>query len=164
VQYLPSSFDLVTSVSVVEHIVDDTAAVAAIWHMLRPGGRLLMTVPCAHTATDEYTDIDEYRLICRGEDGFVFWQRYYDEDSLERRIWSVTGRPASMRIYGEASAGLYDKNVRQKRLDPDYPYWREPLMMGVEYKYFENFDELVGMGVVAMEFVKPHCAESERPC
>jgi SAM-dependent methyltransferase len=45
----PGSVDLVTSISVVEHIPlgADVEAVARMWSWLRPGGRLVLTVPCA---------------------------------------------------------------------------------------------------------------------
>lgn len=41
----PSSYDLVAAFDVVEHIEEDLAAVRAIADLLRPGGRLMITVP-----------------------------------------------------------------------------------------------------------------------
>ncbi|HEV7660401.1 MAG TPA: methyltransferase domain-containing protein [Allosphingosinicella sp.] len=153
--YRADSFDLITSISVVEHIPDDSGAIAQMWRLLRPGGRLLLTLPCALAACEEYTNLDEYELFDTGGDGFVYWQRYYDEAALSARIWSVTGPPREMRIYGEKVSGLYDANVLRKRTDPGYPFWWEPLMMARDYRRFDRLDQLPGMGVVAMEFVKP---------
>jgi SAM-dependent methyltransferase len=150
----PESFDLITSISVVEHIPDDSQAIASMWRLLRPNGKLVLTIPCAREACDEYTDLDEYALFSKDEKGFVYWQRYYDEEALAKRIWSITGRPTSMKILGERRPGSYDDNVRRKRTDPTYPYWREPIMMAREYSLFPSFDDLPGMGVVAMEFTK----------
>lgn len=150
------SFDLITSISVVEHIPDDTAAIRKMWDLLRPGGLLLVTVPCAAMASEEYINVDEYELLEADERGFVFWQRYYDEELLDQRIFSVTGRPRRMRIYGEKCANSYNQNATRKRTDALYPYWREPFMMGLEYELKNRLSELPGMGVVAMEFVKPH--------
>lgn len=152
--YPEKSFDLITCVSVLEHIPDDVGAVAAMWRLLRPGGRLILTVPCARHACEEYTDFDEYGLIDKTADGFVFWQRYYSEAALTQRIWSVTGQPARTSIFGEVEPGSYDENVTQKRTNPAYPYWREPMMMGRKYRYFEEVDQLPGMGVIGMEFHK----------
>jgi SAM-dependent methyltransferase len=149
-----ASFDLITSISVVEHIEDDSSAVAMMWRLLRPNGKLIVTVPCAREACDEYTDLDEYQLLSKDADGFVYWQRYYNEITLAQRIWSVTGPPARVRIFGEKRAGHYDENVQRKRSDPRYPYWREPVMMGRDYRAFDRIDELPGMGVIAMEFTK----------
>jgi SAM-dependent methyltransferase len=153
--FAAESFDLVTSVSVVEHIPEDTRAIASMWRLIAPGGRLLITVPCARYACDEYTNLDEYGLFAKNADGYVYWQRYYDAASLERRIWSVTGAPARMRIYGENEPGTYDANVERKRTDPTYPYWNEPVFMGLHFRPYDRVDQLPGMGVVAMEFVKP---------
>lgn len=149
------TYDLVTCISVLEHIPDDAPAVAKMWELLRPGGRLVLTVPCARAACEEYTNIDEYGLFDGAEDGFVYWQRYYDERTLADRVWSVTGRPARTAIYGEIAPGAYDRNVLRKRTDPAYPFWREPVMMGREYRRFERLDDLPGMGVIGMQFDKP---------
>jgi SAM-dependent methyltransferase len=41
----PASYDLIALLDVLEHIDDDTAALTAIAARLRPGGRVLLTVP-----------------------------------------------------------------------------------------------------------------------
>ena len=152
--FADGSFDLITSVSVVEHIPDDTRAVASMWRLLAPGGRLLITVPCARYACDEYTNLDEYGLFGKNDRGYVYWQRYYDAAALEQRLWSVTGTPARLRIYGEKVPGTYDDKVERKRTDPSYPYWNEPVFMGSHFQPYDRLDQLPGMGVIAMEFVK----------
>lgn len=150
-----SSFDLITSMSVIEHIPDDKGAIQKMWDLLKPGGVLVISIPCAAKAFEEYTNLNDYELINTDENGFVFWQRYYDEKLIADRIYSITGAPRSFRIYGEKKAGYYNQNVTQKRTDPFYPYWREPLMMGLQYEYKEQIGTLLGMGVIALEFVKP---------
>lgn len=156
--FADASFDLITSISVIEHIPGDTAAIMAMWRLLAPGGTLVVTVPCAQRYCDEYANLDEYQLLDKVDDGFVYWQRYYDEAALEQRIWSVTGRPVEMVIYGERKPGAYDANVLAKRTDPSYPYWREPLMLADEYRFYQRLAELPGMGVIAMRFVKSEAA------
>jgi SAM-dependent methyltransferase len=153
--YREGSFDLVTSVSVIEHIPNDRDAVATMWSLLRPGGRLVITVPCAREACEEYTNLDEYGLFDSSDEGLTYWQRYYDEEMLATSIWSVTGPPLRTRIYGETAPGNYDRNVMRKRTEPSYPYWLEPVMMGREYRYYDSIAALPGMGVIGMEFVKP---------
>ena len=108
------SFDVITSLSVVEHIPNDTTAIQEMWALLKPGGRLILTVPCAQNASTEFVDSDEYGLLGKAADGFVFWQRYYDENLLRSRIFSVTGLPEETVVYGEKAAGLYNENVREK--------------------------------------------------
>ena len=41
----PSAYDLIAALDVIEHVQDDAGAIAAIAARLRPGGKLLMTVP-----------------------------------------------------------------------------------------------------------------------
>lgn len=158
--YQEGSFGLVTSISVIEHIPGDRDAVATMWRLLRPGGRLVITVPCAREACEEYTNLDEYGLFDSSDEGLTYWQRYYDEAMLASSIWSVTGPPVQTRIYGETAPGNYDRNVVRKRTDPSYPYWLEPVMMGREYRYYDSIGALPGMGVIGMMFVKP--GETER--
>lgn len=43
--YAAQSFDLVCMLDVLEHIEDDQAALASVLRLLKPGGRLLLTVP-----------------------------------------------------------------------------------------------------------------------
>lgn len=148
------SFDLITSVSVVEHIPADTEAVAAIWRLLEPGGRLILTVPCAATPAEEWADFDRFGLGERGADGLYFWQRFYSPDDLETRLFSAIGRPARTEIYGEIRPGLYDRNVLAKMRDPFYPVWREPWMMAREWKRFDQIRDLPGVGVAGMMFLK----------
>ncbi len=150
----PGSFDVVTSISVVEHIPEDKQAVRKMWELLRPGGRLLLTVPCAAEAREEYIDRNEYGLLEPNEDGFFFFQRYYDQKLLSENVFSITGEPSRYAVYGEKIVGTYRRNEQSKRSDPNYPAWREPYMMGQEYRYFDTVDDLPGIGVIAMEFVK----------
>jgi SAM-dependent methyltransferase len=155
-----NSFDLITSMSVIEHITDDKGAIQKMWDLLKPGGVLLISIPCAAKASEEYTNLNDYELIDTDENGFVFWQRYYDEELISQRIYSITGAPRRFQIYGEKKAGSYNQNVTQKRSNAFYPYWQEPLMMGMHYEFKEQLSDLPGMGVIAMEFVKPNQKEN----
>jgi SAM-dependent methyltransferase len=150
-----ASFDIITSISVLEHIPDDTQAVQRMWDLLKPQGRLLLTVPCAAGYSEEYLDRNEYGLSNPGEDGFFFFQRYYDQKVLQERIFRITGQPCRYAVYGEMKPGLYRKNMEARASNPNYPAWREPYMMGKEYGYFEEINDLPGVGVIGMEFVKP---------
>lgn len=154
------SFDLISSLSVVEHIPSDTSAIRKMWALLKPSGRLVITVPCARRASAEYVDRDEYGLLGKAADGFVFWQRFYDEELLQSRIFSVTGPPDETVVYGEIAAGSYDANVAAKMSGKTYPGWREPYMMGREYREFGSISALPGMGVVGFVFVKPAAGEA----
>jgi SAM-dependent methyltransferase len=152
--FAPESFDVITSISVVEHIPQDTQAVQKMWAMLKRGGRLLLSVPCAAESSEEYINQNEYGLLEPDKSGFVFWQRFYDQQLLQERIFSITGQPGREIVYGEKKAGAIFSNTERKRADPEYPFWREPYMMGQEYGCFKSIADLPGQGVIAMEFVK----------
>lgn len=150
----PGSFDVVTSMSVVEHIPQDSETVQQMWNLLKPGGRLLLTLPCAAQASEQYANRDSYGLLAPDEEGYFFFQRLYDQRLLEERIFRITGEPIRHLIYGEKYRDTLRKNLDQKRGDPRYPYWREPYMMGQNFRYFNELAELPGEGVIALEFEK----------
>jgi SAM-dependent methyltransferase len=150
-----SSFDLITCISVLEHIPADSEAVKLMWSFLSTGGRLVLTLPCMARPLEQYISHNQYGVLKPGSDGYTFWQRYYDEEMIQERIFSITGPPDYMSIYGEISNGLFFRNATMKRvLGPFYPFWREPYMMAMEYRYFCKFEELPGEGVVYLEFIK----------
>jgi hypothetical protein len=150
-----STFDVITSLSVVEHIPDDTAALTAMWGLLRPGGRLVLTVPCAAKPYEEWADFNKYGLLDPSAEGLVFWQRFYSQACLETRIFAALGTPVRAVVYGERQAGNYDRNVQAKMHDAYYPIWREPWMMAREWRTFETIDQMPGVGVIGLMFVKP---------
>ena len=153
---LPSaSFDLITSISVLEHIPDDKAALKTIWALLRTGGKLILTLPCLSQALEQYVSYNQYGLLHPGEDGYTFWQHYYDRSRLESCVFSVTGTPVYVAIFGEKSRGLFFRNASMKRLlGAHYPFWREPYMIATEYQPFSSTDDLPGEGVIMLEFIK----------
>jgi SAM-dependent methyltransferase len=149
-------FDLITSLSVLEHIPDDGAAVAKMWQLLKPGGVLILTLPCMAKAQDQFISQDQWGVLRNQvDDGYVFWQRLYDRQSLEERIFRITGAPQQIAVYGEKIAGAHQKNSRRKRADAYYPYWKEPYMMATDYRLFDRLEELPGEGVVGLRLVKP---------
>lgn len=146
-------YPVVTCMSVLEHIVDDLSALRTMWDRVAPGGRLLLSVPCAAQGVEEFTNVDEYGLLETDEAGFVFWQRYYDEARLQA-LFAITGAPVSSAIYAERVPGAYDADVFAKRTNRFYPVWREPYTTARTYASSENLATLSGMGVVALEFAK----------
>lgn len=148
------AFEVITCLSVLEHIPDDADAIRRMWRWLAPGGRLLLSVPCAAEAYEEYVSRDLYGVLAPRADGYTFWQRLYDEAALQERLFAVTGPPARAALFGERTAGLYYRHSRRRMADPRYPVWREPYMVGQEYRHFARPAELPGIGVMALELVK----------
>jgi SAM-dependent methyltransferase len=154
--YAAETFDLITCISVLEHIPADREALDKMWSLLRPGGRLILTLPCMAQPLEQYISRNDYGVLTPESNGYAFWQRYYDEGRLQSVIFNIIGLPAKMAVYGERTYGLFHRNANMKRLlGPLYPYWRESYMMAKEYRHFRTIAELPGEGVVMLEFVKP---------
>ena len=151
----PSSYDLLTCISVLEHIPDDKNAFIKMWSLIRPGGKLILTLPCKSKSEDQYINYNQYGLLNSESNGYTFWQHYYDSERLEASIYSVAGKPTYKVFYGEKEQGLFFRNATMKRLLGDaYPFWRESHMMATEYKIYSSCDMLPGEGVVMLEFIK----------
>ena len=88
------SFDLVTSVSVFEHIAPENAgegpAARELGRVLAPGGIALLTVPFSPTYFAEYHAGTVYeRASTDGQP--IFYQRFYDMDLLKRNLVAASG-------------------------------------------------------------------------
>lgn len=149
-------FDTITCISVIEHIPadGDTLAVKKMWSLLKPGGRLFLSVPCAKEAFIEYMDFHEYGLLREDSNGFFFGQQFFDVPLLQKRIYNITGNPVRYSICGEKKAGSFILNRAQKASDTAYPLWREPYTTALDYRWFDSVSDLPGWGVISMEFLK----------
>ena len=150
----PGYFDLITCMSVLEHIDDDKEAIQKFWELLSTGGRLLITVPCASSAQEEYMNQNDYNLSNPDGEGFIFFQRFYDQALLQERIFSVIGLPVRHQIFAEKIAGKYQETETRKREDKFFSYWKAPLDMGKHYEFRSDLHGLPGIGVIGLEFVK----------
>lgn len=160
----PESFDLVTCVSVLEHIPQDEQALRRVWSLLAPGGRLVLTVPVMARAAEQFIDENEYGLASPDERGFYFWQRFYDGELLRQRVFSVTGPPEHLEVFGEKVAGTFSRNAEEKRrLRKWYPFWREPWFVATGFRAFDGLDQLPGEGVAGMVFRKPRPHDAASP-
>ena len=157
VTFAPGSFPVITSLSVLEHVPEDSAALGQMWELLEPGGRLVLTLPVRAEQEEQYIDRNEYGVLSPNAQGLTFWQRFYDQRMLEDRIFHIAGEPVRWEIFGERVAGSFQANAALKRssYSTTYPFWREPLMMGQEYRHFASIGDLPGEGVIGLEFVKP---------
>jgi SAM-dependent methyltransferase len=78
-----ASFDHAYSVSVLEHVQGDGAGLALreLARVVRPGGRVVVTLPHAASAWEEWRDRP---LYAEGETGRAFFQLWYDDAAVER--------------------------------------------------------------------------------
>lgn len=147
-------YDLVTCMSVLEHIPDDAAAVRVLWDAVRPGGRLLLTVPCQAQPEEQYMNVDPYGLLGADEHGIVFRQRLYSKGCLECRVFAVTGPPVSFAVWGERKPGYILNDTLQKWGSLRYPFWSEPLRATTKLARYSEVEALPGEGVACMAFLK----------
>ena len=151
--------DLITTISVIEHIPNDgdIDAVAKLWTMLGDDGVLILSVPVARTGYLEFIDFNEYELLDSDANGFCFGQRYYSWDDLRQRIFPITGNPTSWELIGEKEAFWFERDRARKNGDPYFPLSGEPFRFAMQFRRFDNLEQLPGMGVIAMVF-KKKCA------
>lgn len=100
--YPDETFDLVYSVSVLEHIPGDGDSVAMreIARVLRPGGTAIIEVPFAVQGGDSFVRRDVYGTLYDGVP--IFYQRHYDLETAQRRLVEPSGlRLVDSRILGE---------------------------------------------------------------
>lgn len=93
-KYADQQFDVITSVSVFEHIAPEFGgeipAAAEVGRILAPGGVALLTVPFARDYFAEYKTGTVYeRTSATGEP--IFFQRFYDRQTLMRNIVEASG-------------------------------------------------------------------------
>jgi SAM-dependent methyltransferase len=84
--YEAESFDAAYSASVIEHIPGDgdTAAMAELARVLRPGGLLALTFPFRPEHEDEFVEHDLYGTRYTGTP--LFFQRHYSIESVASRL------------------------------------------------------------------------------
>jgi hypothetical protein len=73
---------------------------------------------------------------------------------LEKRWFTVLGRPHRWALYGETSPGWLAARLIRRWADPWYPFWKEATTMAKAFRRFGSPDELPGEGVISMEFAK----------
>lgn len=91
--FADASFDHGYSVSVIEHIEEpgDEQALAELARVVRPGGRVAITVPYAREYREDWLDRPLYGEAPGRVDGRYFFQRHYDDERLK---WLTAAVPA----------------------------------------------------------------------
>ena len=95
-----ASFDRAYSVSVVEHIEDDgdEQALRELARVVRPGGRILLTVPYADTYWEDWRDRPLYSSDGEPEAAKYFFERWYDTARLDQLVGSAPVREVSREL------------------------------------------------------------------
>jgi SAM-dependent methyltransferase len=98
--YENDTFDLVYSISVIEHIPEngDTEALEEFGRVVRPGGIVMVEVPYRHQGKDYFFDYDSKGAPLSTPQ---FYERHYDGKTLEARLMN----PRGLRLIGKTYQG-----------------------------------------------------------
>jgi SAM-dependent methyltransferase len=111
------SFDVITSVSVIEHFegASDSAAMKACGRLLRPGGTFILTTLMNDSFFAEfYLKKPVYGEAFAGTP--VFYQRHYDLKNLRKRIVEPSGLSEKERVYfGDYGFQCFEKVLQWKK-------------------------------------------------
>lgn len=156
-------YDVIWSLSVVEHIEgvngDDRHAVKRMFRALRPGGRLILTMPTDKSEWREYRDNDPYGTQTGESDSTgaiqYFFQRFYDDKALKERIIDSVGvAPAKIVWYGEKEKGRFHDYITRWRALGRAAVLNDPAEFAMHYQFYHSWDAMPGAGVCGLVFVK----------
>lgn len=156
----PDAFDCIWSISVIEHIagaIDDREAVRLMVGALRPGGRLILTVPVDRQFHDEYRDRDEYNTQTAPADANrYFFQRLYDADALQSRIIEPSGcLQVVAKWFGEIEPGFLERYTADWQARGVPATATDPYMIAEHFREYESWGDMPGQGVVGLAMTKP---------
>lgn len=92
----PTAFDVVLLISVLEHLRDPAAALAAAYRLLRPGGTLLVNVPTWRGKT--FLEFSAFRLGLSPKVEMDDHKMYYDKRDLWPLLVRAGFRPSELRL------------------------------------------------------------------
>ncbi|MBE0677027.1 MAG: hypothetical protein IH591_20405, partial [Bacteroidales bacterium] len=155
-------FNTIWSISVIEHIntngLTDSDAARIMFNALKPGGRLIITVPVDKPGWIEYRNRPEYRGKARTDDegdGKYFFQRFYDYELVQQRIIGAIGKKPSIQTwYGEKERGRFHKYIQHWMEKGEVATINDPTEMAKNYQLYDNYDLMPGAGVCGLVFDK----------
>lgn len=129
-------FDVIFSCSVFEHIYPefggDAIAATNISNLLRDDGMFIISVPFYTYAFNEYKKGDVY-AVNGNKSRKIFFQRFYDENTLEEQIIKPTKlKLVAIRYIGER---FYHPNEINKRMAFLIDFKSGSLLLGRFYRY-----------------------------
>jgi SAM-dependent methyltransferase len=157
--YHDHTFDDIISISVIEHINGwgDGSAVAEMWRTLKPGGSLILTFPIKRAYEEEFRDDNVFGLNVDQKNGKYFFQRYYDQKAIDKRILSmVPGHEiVNTEIFGEIEEGFFEEYEKRWISRGLWETVKDPYYMSKNMRYYDSTDDIRGMAVFGITIKKP---------
>jgi len=156
--YPNNSFDHVISISVIEHIngTGDSTALTEMWRVLKPGGKLILTFPIKKTYKEEFRDNNAYGLIVDQKEGKYFFQRFYDHDTINKRLLSILPgyKTLDKKIFGEIKEGFFQEYEKRWIIKNLSETVKDPYYVSRYMKNYSSIDDLPGIAVMGITLVK----------
>jgi SAM-dependent methyltransferase len=158
------SFDMVTSISVIEHVPGDgdSLMMAELARVIRPGGQIILSFPVRPKFVNEYRDKNLYNRKQDSENGKYFFQRYYDSDSIRDRILSCPGIIEAERQYwAETPAGWFEDYEKKWISEGLKQTSRDPELMSKHFKCTGTVHPADCMGICCMTLIVNKQAQAD---
>ncbi|MEW6202115.1 MAG: class I SAM-dependent methyltransferase [bacterium] len=145
-------FDVVTAISVLEHITGDGDAqtLSEIHRILKPGGHFYLTVPCAQKYTEEFVNRNVYGRKFSGEP--LFFSRIYDDETLQGKLLNRTPlQVVEKTIFGQPHFDFY--SVWWKKLPASFRLlfcWMSPWIAAIFYREMGAASESHGQSIACL--------------
>jgi hypothetical protein len=133
---------------------DDVGTIKYLWDSLKPGGTLVLSVPCASSALEEYAhkELSNSDKLSGTE---LFVRRLYDMRLLKTRILDRLDQPKRFAVFGEVRAGSYRKHLLRRANEGTASDWRDSMVVGRDWRCYPGIQDLPGEGIITMKFMKP---------
>jgi SAM-dependent methyltransferase len=151
-------YDSIWSISVIEHIPEDgdIEAMQLMYAALAPGGALIVTVPVDRRMWDEYRQEDVYELGTAPAAAGTFFQRWYDETAISRRLLDpLKAIDVQVEWFGERVAGRFAEYVEDWLRRGMERTVDDPREIADWYASYRTWGDMPGQGVCGIVLRKP---------
>jgi ubiquinone/menaquinone biosynthesis C-methylase UbiE len=153
-----NSFSHIISISVIEHINGngDSEAIREMWRVLKPNGLLILTFPVAKVFKEEFSDKDTYGLNVQQIKERFFFQRIYDERTIEERLLNKISdfTILSKEIFGESELGFYRSYSQRWEKHGLRETVKDPYYISKYFKKLDSFDQIKDSAVMGITLRK----------
>lgn len=157
---LKGPFDVITSISVIEHIFGNYRDVDAVKYMhncLAPKGYLLITIPLSTNKQFEFEYYPEKSKPYTGvatetKEGKVIFQRLYDEKYIRNELWAnLNDSKIEFAWWGEKEKGWYDYFSKKSN---SYNRGHDAKAFLDHFKSYSSWSDMPGMGICGIKITK----------